>query len=167
MIIINKEVYSRTKKSKDVYETPPYFFELLSENITFTLDPCSSDENHLCDKYYTIEDDGLKQDWRGENVFVNPPYSNIKEWVEKCYEEGKKAHTMVVLLIPSRTDTRYWHDYIMHANEILFCKGRISFYLDGEKGGPAAFPSAVIVFNHMHKDYPLIETLEHKHLEVK
>jgi phage N-6-adenine-methyltransferase len=175
---VNREAFSRTEETKDRWETPPYFFKLLNENINFTLDPCASDQNHLCDKYYTIEDNGLKQDWRGENVFVNPPYSYITEWVKKCYEEGKKAQTNIILLIPSRTDTRYWHNYIMKANEILFCKGRIRFLLDGkipmkkDKNGKlrktgSTFPSAVILFNRMHLGYPSIKTLEHKHLEVR
>ena len=67
---MNKEVYSRTKKSKDDWETPQYFFDLLDEEFHFTLDPCASFENKKCEKYYTEKDDGLMQNWTGETVFI-------------------------------------------------------------------------------------------------
>ena len=75
--------------------------------------------------------------------FVNPPYSQIKAWCKKAYDEWQKGKT-VVMLIPSRTDTAYWHDYIMKADEIRFIRGRLKF--SGAKYN-APFPSAVIVFN--------------------
>lgn len=70
------------------WETPKWLFSKLNNEFNFTLDPCATKENHLCDKYYTIKDDGLLQDWSGETVFVNPPYGRaIKDWVKKCYDE--------------------------------------------------------------------------------
>jgi len=132
---MNREVFSRTDETIDEWETPLYLFNLLNNYMidhgydTFTLDAAASHENHLCEKYYTKEIDGLKQDWKGETVFVNPPYSNINEWVKKCYKEGQKHNTFVALLIPSRTDTKYWHEYCMKAERILFCKGRVNFLI--------------------------------------
>jgi len=133
---MNRNVYSRTEKSSDSWETPFYFFKALqnymkkySKNFKFTLDPASSEENHLCDKYYTYHENGLLQDWKGENVFINPPYSDIENWVKKCYYEGQKDNTIVVLLIPVRTDTKYWHKYCMKAERLLFCKGRVNFLI--------------------------------------
>ncbi len=79
----------------------------------------------------------------GQRVFCNPPYSNIKEWVKKCYEEALKPNTIVVLLIPARTDTRYFHDYIIHRSEIRFIKGRLRF---GEAKTGAPFPSMIVIF---------------------
>lgn len=170
-IIINREVFSRTEETKDRWETPPYFFHALenymkkySKNFKFTLDPASSEVNHLCDKYYTYHENGLLQDWKGENVFVNPPYSDIENWVKKCYYEGQKDNTIVVLLIPVRTDTKYWHKYCMKAERLLFCKGRVNFLLDGkkpEKGG-ATFPSVVVIFKNTNTKNPLIRSFEHK-----
>jgi len=76
-------------------------------------------------------------------VFVNPPYSNISEWVAKCYEEGRKENTLVVMLIPSRTDTKYFHDYILNRAEIRFVKGRLKF---GSSKNSAPFPSMLVIY---------------------
>lgn len=78
----------------------------------------------------------------GRRVFCNPPYSNISEWVEKAYRESQQDHTLVVLLIPARTDTRYFHDYIYQRSEIRFIKGRLKF--SGK--GSAPFPSMIVIF---------------------
>lgn len=81
----------------------------------------------------------------GQNVFVNPPYGReIKDWVRKSYEESRKPNTKVVMLIPARTDTTYFHDYIYHKAEIRFLKGRLHF----NDAGPAPFPSMIVVFDH-------------------
>lgn len=132
---------SRTEE----WATPQEFFDELNREFRFTLDPCSTDENHKCERFYTIFQNGLLQDWGGENVFVNPPYGRkVKEWVKKCYEESKKPNTKVVLLIPARTDTAYFHDYIYHkVKEIRFVRGRLKF---GDGKSPAPFPSMVVIF---------------------
>jgi site-specific DNA-methyltransferase (adenine-specific) len=136
--MMNREVFSRTERTQDCWETPEYFFKLIEFklNLKFTLDPAASKENALCDKYYTKEDNGLIQDWSGENVFVNPPYKHISDWVKKCYLESLKPNTIVVLLMPARVDTEYWHDYIMkYAHEVWLCKGRVDFLLPCDKCG--------------------------------
>ena len=129
----------------DEWSTPQDFFDELNKEFNFTLDPCATPENAKCEKYYTKEDDGLKQDWSGETVFCNPPYGRaIKDWVKKCYEESKKPNTTVVMLIPARTDTSYFHDYIYHkAKEIRFIRGRLKF---GNAKNSAPFPSMVVIF---------------------
>ena len=97
----------------DLWATPQSFFEELNKEFQFTLDPCATAENAKCRTFYTKDDDGLKKDWGGQIVFCNPPYGmEIKKWVRKCYEESKKPNTVVVMLIPARTDTAYFHDYI-------------------------------------------------------
>ena len=127
----------------DEWYTPQDLFDRLHQEFNFTLDPCATDENHKLPKYYTQEDDGLTQDWSGEVVFCNPPYSKVKQWIQKSYEESLKG-AMVVLLIPARTDTIAWHTYIFpHANNIRFLKGRLKF---GDSKNSAPFPSAVVVF---------------------
>jgi site-specific DNA-methyltransferase (adenine-specific) len=91
-------------------------------------------------------------------VFLNPPYGrNLKDWVRKGYEEGQKDNTMVVMLIPARTDTQYWHDYVMKADEIRFVRGRIKF---GDGTNSAPFPSAVVVFRKTAFDGPRITGME-------
>ena len=126
------------------WSTPQDFFDELDKEFNFTLDPCATRENAKCTKYFTVEDDGLKQDWSNDVVFMNPPYGReIKYWVQKAYEESLKGAT-VVCLIPSRTDTKYWHDYIFgKADDIRFLRGRLKF---GDSKNPAPFPSAIIIY---------------------
>ena len=126
------------------WSTPQDFFDELDKEFNFTLDPCATSENAKCTKYFTVEDDGLKQDWSNDVVFMNPPYGReIKYWVQKAYEESLKGAT-VVCLIPSRTDTKYWHDYIFgKADDIRFLRGRLKF---GGSKNPAPFPSAIIIY---------------------
>lgn len=151
---MNNELMFSSKS--DEWETPQDLFDKLNEEFGFTLDPCATDENAKCEKYYTMKDDGLSKDWSGEVVFVNPPYGRqIGKWVKKSYEEYLKG-TTVVMLIPSRTDTRWFHDYIYGKAEIRFLKGRLKFVNkllpsykeNGEfKLSPAPFPSMIVVYN--------------------
>lgn len=128
----------------DQWATPQDFFDKLNEEFNFTLDPCADEFNHKCDTYFTVDDDGLKQDWSGNTVFCNPPYGlAIKDWVRKCSDESKKENTIVVMLIPARTDTKYFHEYIYGKAEIRFIKGRLKF---GDSKNAAPFPSMVVVF---------------------
>lgn len=128
----------------DQWATPQDFFDKLDAEFHFTLDPCADGGNHKCDRYYTREQDGLTQDWGGEIVFCNPPYGReIPKWVKKAYEESRKDNTVVVMLIPARTDTRWFHDYIYNQAEIRFIKGRLRF---GESNDNAPFPSMVVVY---------------------
>lgn len=133
--------------SKDMtWETPQDFFNELDKEFKFNLDPCATPETAKCKKYFTKDDDGLIQDWGGETVFCNPPYgSAIKHWVKKCAEEGKKQNTTVVMLIPARTDTIYFHEYIYNKPnvEIRFIKGRLKF---GNSKNSAPFPSMLVIF---------------------
>lgn len=129
------------------WETPIDFFEKLNQEFHFTLDPCATPETAKCKKFFTKEDDGLIQDWGGESVFCNPPYgTEIKKWVRKCAEEAKKVGTQVVMLIPARTDTVYFHEYIYNKAQIRFVKGRLKFGGKQAGSGAAPFPSMVVVF---------------------
>lgn len=82
----------------DEWGTPDDFFKKLDVKYNFTLDPCATVENAKCKNFYTMEDNGLEKDWEGETVFVNPPYSKIKDWVVKCHRESLKPNTTVVML---------------------------------------------------------------------
>ena len=137
---MNKALLSTGKND---WETPLDFYEELNQEFGFTLDPCASKENHKCDKYYTKKENGLIQDWSGETVFCNPPYSAKEQdaWVKKCFEESKKA--TVVMLIPARTDTKRFHEYILPHAEIRFLRGRLTFV--GAKD-PAPFPNMIVIF---------------------
>jgi len=127
------------------WETPQSLFDRLDERWNFTLDPCCTEETAKCKTYFTEADDGLAQDWQGHRVFMNPPYGRgMHVWLEKAYKEGLKKDTMVVCLVPSRTDTRWFHDYCMKAQSIKFVKGRLKF---GKATAGAPFPSMIVIFN--------------------
>lgn len=135
-MVINKALLS---SNSDEWATPQQLFEVLDEYYHFELDPCATKENTKCAKFFTKADNGLIQDWGGVRAFCNPPYSNIAAWTERCIGE------QCVLLIPARTDTRYWHNYIFpNATAIAFIKGRLKF---GDAKNCAPFPSALILFN--------------------
>ena len=120
----------------DKWNTPRSLFKELHAEFKFNFDPCPPNPKF----------DGLQIEWKSSN-FCNPPFSKIAYWVAKGFLESRKGKT-VVMLIPSRTDTIWWHDYVMQATEIRFLKGRLKFQ-NGEKIGRAPFPSAVVVFNHV------------------
>lgn len=126
------------------WATPQWLFDELDKEFHFTLDPCCTHENAKCERHYTIEEDGLKQSWGGESVFLNPPYGKtLHKWVEKAWKESCKPNTVIVMLIPSRTDTRYFHDYILHRSEIRFIRNRLDF---NDIGGRAPFPSMLVIY---------------------
>ena len=129
--------------SSDEWGTPQEMFDKLDAEFHFTLDPCATEENAKCKDYYTMQENGLLPSWGGQRVFCNPPYSSIGQWVHKAYYEAQKDNTLVVLLIPARTDTRWFHDYIYHRAEVRFIKGRLKF---GDAKNSAPFPSMIVVF---------------------
>ena len=130
----------------DDWTTPDDFYSALDAEFGFTLDPCCYPETAKCPLFYTKEDDGLSQIWRGR-VFMNPPYGRaIGAWVRKAYEAAQTTAEVVVCLIPARTCSKYWHSYCMKAEEIRFVRGRLRFGGDGKAKDNAAFPNAVIVF---------------------
>lgn len=147
-----------SSKSND-WATPQSFFDKLDGIFgPFTLDAAASPDNYKVTNHYTEADNALSQDWSGNRVFLNPPYGrNLKDWVKKGYEEGQKDNTTVVMLIPARTDTKYWHDYVMKADEIRFVRGRIKF---GDETNSAPFPSAVVVFRQSSFNGPRITGME-------
>lgn len=123
------------------WETPQDFFDTLNKEFKFNLDPCATKENAKCKMCFTPEENGLSKSWRGKRVFCNPPYGReISGWVVKCATGGAE---IAVALLPARTDTRWWHDYIQGKAEVRFIKGRLKF---GGAKNSAPFPSAVIIF---------------------
>ena len=125
------------------WATPQSLFDELNAEFNFTLDPCATDQNAKCKKYYTKQDDGLTKSWRDHVVFCNPPYGrDISKWIYKAYQENANNNVTVVLLLPARTDTKYFHDYIYKKHEIRFIKGRLHF---NDSKNAAPFPSMVVV----------------------
>lgn len=127
------------------WETPQDFFDNLNDEFHFTLDVCADESNHKCAKYYNKEMNGLRQQWTG-TVWCNPPYGrSIGRWIVKAYETAMTDKATVVMLLPARTDTRWFHDHIYNKPnvEIRFIKGRLKF--SGQKNS-APFPSMVVIF---------------------
>lgn len=140
---MNKEVMFSSVT--DNWATPQDFFDKLNAEFHFDLDVCADEINHKCDKYYTKEQDGLTMPWKGI-VWCNPPYGReIGQWVRRALFASIGGAT-VVMLIPARTDTKWFHDYIYKRDnvEIRFVRGRLKF---GNSKNSAPFPSMVVIFN--------------------
>ena len=144
--MINKSLFT---SNKECWETPQDFYDRLNTKYHFEWDLAASDNNAKCDHYFTRDDNSLEQDW-GElsgNMFLNPPYGRqLKLWVKKASETQLKREQLLVMLIPARTDTSYWHDYIFNHAEIEFLRGRLKFEVDGVSGDSAPFPSALVIY---------------------
>ncbi|APP13668.1 adenine methyltransferase [Lactiplantibacillus plantarum subsp. plantarum] len=144
--MINKALFTSNKED---WETPQDFYDRLNAKYHFEWDLAASDDNAKCSCYFTRDDNSLEQDWEGlsGNLFLNPPYGReLKLWVKKAATTGLKDKQNLVMLIPSRTDTSYWHDYIFNHAEIKFLRGRLKFEVDGISGDSAPFPSAVVIY---------------------
>lgn len=126
----------------DMWETPQDFFNELDAEFKFDVDVCATNSNTKCTTYYTKEQDGLSMDWGGV-CWCNPPYGReIGKWVEKAYSSSAGG-ALVVMLLPARTDTKWFHKYIYGKAEIRFIKGRLKF---GESTNSAPFPSMIVIF---------------------
>lgn len=124
----------------DLWETPQELFDKYNAIHHFETDVCALAENTKCNRYFTPEIDGLKQDWKGV-CWCNPPYGrHIGEWVKKAVESDAK----VVMLLPARTDTKWFHEYCLPYGQIEFIKGRLKF---GGAQNPAPFPSMIVLFS--------------------
>ena len=135
--MINKGLF--TSKTGE-WETPDELFNKLNSEFGFEVDVCATKENRKCDKYWTIKDDGLSKNWNKYRCWCNPPYGReIGKWIEKA----SLSENLVVMLIPSRTDTKWFHNYIYNKAEIRFIKGRIRF---GDSVNSAPFPSMIVIF---------------------
>jgi len=123
------------------WSTPQEFFNRLNDEFHFTLDVAATPNNAKCRRYYTESDDGLTKSWDNEIVFCNPPYGRtIGKWVKKASEA---TGGVTIMLLPARTDTKYFHDYIYKKTEIRFLKGRLKF---GDSKNSAPFPSMIVIF---------------------
>ena len=139
---LNTKVLYSSKEEK--WATPQDFFDKLNDEFHFTLDAAASPDNAKCPVYFTEEQDGLAQSWGGHTVWCNPPYCRkTGAWVKKAYEEHRCTGCTIVMLLPSRTDVRWFHDYILGKAEIRFIKGRLKF---GGSKNSAPFPSIVVIY---------------------
>lgn len=127
----------------DMWETPQDLFDKLNDEFHFNLDVCATVDNAKCAAFYSPEQDGLIQSWHG-NCWCNPPYGRqVSKWVKKAYDTAYVDGNLVVMLLPARTDTKWFHEYIYGKAEIRFLKGRLKF---GSSKNSAPFPSMIVIF---------------------
>jgi phage N-6-adenine-methyltransferase len=126
-----------------LWETPKELFDKLDSEFHFTLDVCALVSNAKCARFFSPAEDGLKQDWAG-TCWMNPPYGRtIGQWVQKAFESAQGGATVVALL-PSRTDTRWWHFFVTKAREVRFLPGRLKF---SGSSNSAPFPNAIVIWS--------------------
>lgn len=138
--MLNDSLFSSAKVE---WGTPQKLFDKLNNEFHFTFDVCADSTNHKCYQYYDEAINGLTQPWTG-TIWMNPPYGRgIHEWVAKAFNTSQEGHTCVCLL-PVRSDTKWWHNYVMKASEIRLLNKRLTF-----EGGTnkAPFPAAIVVFS--------------------
>jgi len=146
---MDKIVHASIKSGgSDCWGTPKSIVQIAEKLLEqpFNLDAAASKENAICEKFITEEQNALITHWKGPNVWLNPPYSLNRAFLKRCVEMIMSVSCEnIMVLIPARTDTQYWHEYVMeHAYRIWLIKGRLKFV--GAKSG-APFPSALIQFN--------------------
>lgn len=146
--------------TETTWATPKAFYEMLNNEFNFTVDVCALPGTAKCERYFTPEIDGLSQDWSDEIFFMNPPYGrgqDVYSWVKKAYESAKQGGTGVCLL-PLSGDTKWYHDFVMMANEIRFVRDRIWFELNGV-AARANHASIVVVFTPKSVSSPVISSI--------
>ena len=143
---MNEDLFFSSEKHD--WATPQIVFNELNKEFKFTIDVCASDWNAKLKNFWNLQDNALSKDWSRHRCFMNPPYGReIKDWIKKAYQESQKG-ALIVALIPARTDTAYWHEYIQDKQEVRFVRGRIKFERpDGAKNS-APFPSAIVIFRN-------------------
>jgi site-specific DNA-methyltransferase (adenine-specific) len=132
----------------DEWFTPQKLFDELNQEFNFDLDVCANSDNAKCQKYFNKKINGLNQLWVTKNligsIWMKPPYGReIGKWVRKAYNESYISTATIVCLLPARTDTRWFHDYIYNKAEIRFLKGRLKF---GDAKNSAPFPSMIVIY---------------------
>ena len=139
--VISETLFS--SRSED-WATPQGLFDKLDRFFDFQLDVCASKDNHKCHQYFSIQEDGLSQKWSSyKRIWMNPPYGKgIEKWMQKAYCEAQEG-AIIVCLVPARTDTRWWHNWVNGKAHVHFIKGRLKY---GNAKRSAPFPSAIIVY---------------------
>ena len=138
--MLNKGLFT---SNTDLWATDQQFFNQVDAEFGFTIDVCALPENAKCRHYYSPAVDGLRQSWVG-TCWMNPPYGRtIGQWVKKAYTSSLEG-AKVVCLLPARTDTRWFHDYILGKAEVRFIKGRLKF---GGSKNSDPFPSMLVIFS--------------------
>ena len=172
---MNKALHFSSRSGE--WETPQAFFDRLNAEFNFMLDLCAQPATAKCPHFYTTaagmeapmktgqiaEHDAFAHEWRG-TCFMNPPYGRgVAQWLRKAHSSASLNSATVVALIPSRTDTAYWHDYVMEASEVRLVRGRLKF---GGCLNAAPFPSAVVIFRPDYMTHAIFKSLDNRHASL-
>ncbi len=131
------------------WSTPLWLFDPMNAEFRFTVDVAASHEHHRCERYYTKEDNGLAQDWRGERVWCNPPYNAeaLQAFTQKAWETTREdPSSLAVFLVPVKSDQKWWHRYAIKS-EVRFIPGRVAF---GGAANSAPMPVTFVIISHKH-----------------
>jgi phage N-6-adenine-methyltransferase len=151
--MINKGLFTSKKPN---WKTPKWLFDLLDNQFGFDCDICADDQNALCDNYFTEKNSCLFADWHYTN-FMNPPYGrDIINFVSKAHHQYDMLGNRTIGLLPARTDTKWFHNYIYKQAPIIFIKGRLKFE-GGDKLAPAPFPSMIVGWGFTEKEFLTME----------
>lgn len=159
MPVINKSWYT---SEKGYWETPSWLFDILDSFYHFDCDVAANKYNTLCKNYFSLENSCLDNVWHKTN-FMNPPYgSEIKSFIIKAHEEYFLRNNITIALLPARTDTRWFHNYIYKKTEILFIKNRLQYQIAGKGNRDAPFPSMIVGWGAKKQDFIDLERLINK-----
>ena len=147
------------------WETPRWVMDLIREEFDLGLDVCASPQNAQCDRFLTEKDDAIQEEWgglaQGSAVWMNPPWGRgIGRFVERAREQASKHGLIVVCLLPSSTDTRWWCDHVMRSTQVRFIRGRLHFIREDGHTGPCTKGSAVVVFTAWGQGPPTFSVVE-------
>lgn len=144
----------RTDDTRDDWETPASIFDPLDREFEFTLDVAATAETAKCSEFFSLERSAFENDWHG-NCWMNPEYGReLPTWMDRAVEQVQHNADLVVCLVPSRTDTRWWHRVVFESGKcswVRFIKGRLKFLVGGVTIGTAPFASALIVLDRWHQ----------------
>lgn len=128
----------------DSLTTPDWLFNRLNAEFNFTLDTAASADNAKLPRYFTVDDNGLRQPWHNETVWCNPPYSgrHLSHWTRKAWREYHHHGATVVMLVPVSVSSIWWRKYAVKA-EVFFFHRRIKF---GDTKSSGLRDSALLVF---------------------
>jgi len=148
--------------------TPDWLFDRYNAIYHYTIDVCATAQNTKVAKFFSESVDGLAQGWEGERCWMNPPYGHeIEAWVHKAWEERNK-YTLISMLLPARTDTKWWHAFVgsLEGGRFEFLRSRVKFVLPNGEFAPsgAPFPSVVVTFRSGMTELQDIRWVDLRHM---
>jgi phage N-6-adenine-methyltransferase len=143
---------------KTDWKTPVMLFAALDSEFHFSVDVCASPWNAQCEKYFTIENNGLSQEWNGV-CWCNPPFDESQKlWVRKAWEEAQRGCTVAVIIPGNYHDSEWWHKYALRASEIRYMRGRARFL--NEEGKETSMRTILLIFRPYSQGPPVVKSID-------